>query len=61
MLKAPCKNCNYRYSACHDHYDKYKAYKTESKRVNDMVAKEKQTLYDYYEVRHYHVRKETRK
>ena len=61
MLKAPCKNCNDRYLACHDHCEKYKEFDAERKRVQELDSKQKQTTYDYYKVRKYHVRKETRK
>ena len=61
MLKAPCKNCNDRYLACHDHCEKYKEFDAERKRVQELASKQKQTTYDYYKVRKYHVRKETRK
>lgn len=61
MLKAPCKNCNDRYLACHDNCEKYKEFNAERKRVQELASKQKQTSYDYFKVRKYHVRKETRK
>lgn len=61
MLKPPCKDCPDRHLACHDHCEKYKAFDAERKRIHDIAAKQKQKTYDYYEVRNYHVRKETRK
>ena len=61
MLKAPCKNCNDRYLGCHDHCEKYGEFDAERKRIHDLVTKQKQTTYDYYGVRNYHVRKESRK
>ena len=61
MLKAPCKECNSRYLACHDHCEKYKEFDVERKRLHDLEKKHKQTTYDYYKVRNYHVRKDNRK
>lgn len=61
MLKAPCKDCPDRYFGCHDHCEKFKEYAIERKRVRDLMVKEKQTDSDYYEVRNYHLRKDTRK
>lgn len=61
MLRPPCKDCPDRRLACHDHCEKYKAFDAERKRVHEIAAKYKQTTYDYYEVRNYHLRKESRK
>lgn len=35
MIKAPCKGCNERYSACHDDCDRYKAFQAECKKSNE--------------------------
>ena len=35
MIKAPCKGCTERYSACHDECEKYKAYRAEQLKSNE--------------------------
>ena len=61
MSKAPCKNCPDRYLGCHDHCEKYKEFDDERKRIRDLNSKQKQANYDYFEVRQYHVRKDSHK
>jgi hypothetical protein len=61
LLKAPCKDCPDRYLGCQDHCEKFKEYAVEHKRVRDLIKKQKQIDNDYYEIRNYHVRKDTRK
>ena len=58
MLKAPCKECMVRYLACHDHCEKYKEFDEKRQRIREFNKKDKQTTYDYYGVRNYHVRKD---
>lgn len=45
-MTAPCKNCKDRYLGCHDHCDKYKAFKEEIKKLRNSDSKE-------YEIRDY--------
>ena len=33
-MNAPCKDCPDRHTACHDHCEKYKAWKEEHDRIN---------------------------
>ena len=61
MLKAPCKNCPDRYLGCHDHCEKYREFDEERKRIRELAARQKQTTHDYFGVRNYHLRKDTRK
>ena len=35
MIKAPCKGCTERYSACHDECEKYKVYRAEQLKSNE--------------------------
>ena len=35
MIKAPCKGCTERYSACHDDCDRYKAFQAECLKSNE--------------------------
>ena len=60
MLKAPCKNCPDRSLGCHDHCEKYKAYKQEHKELNDLKRKAIQSENDWYALRRHHQRKEYR-
>ena len=60
-MKAPCKECTDRYLGCHDHCEKYKEFDSERKIIHDLSARQKQTSYDYFKVRRYHVRKDNRK
>ena len=39
-MSAPCKDCQERYTACHDHCEKYKSWK-----ANEAARKEKERLY----------------
>ena len=39
MIKAPCKGCTERYSACHDECEKYKAYRAEQLKSNEYNQK----------------------
>ena len=32
-MNAPCRDCPDRHEACHDHCDRYKAYKAERERI----------------------------
>lgn len=38
-IMAPCKDCNEKYTACHDHCDKFKEYKTLREKENEARRK----------------------
>lgn len=56
-IKAPCKDCKYRHTACHTSCFLYKEWKTQTEFINGLMKKDRYTDNEFREVKRARVRK----